>query len=65
MAKSIEGFKKHFIPDDKLILHATKLVDPESVAVLRFIAPRKPGISPYVCTYPGHWILMRGRLIVQ
>ena len=65
MAKSIEGFKKHFIPDDQRILHATKLVDPESVAVLRFIAPEQPGIYPYLCTFPGHWILMKGKLVVR
>ena len=29
-----------------------------------FTAPSKPGIYPYVCTYPGHWRRMYGALYV-
>ena len=65
MAKSPEGVKKHFIPDDKRILHATKLLDPHSSETLRFLAPEKPGIYPYLCTFPGHWVLMKGEMIVK
>jgi azurin len=65
MAKSPEGIKKHFNPDDKSILHHTKLLDPNSVETLRFIAPKKPGRYPYVCTFPGHWLLMRGGMVVE
>ena len=64
MAKSPDGLKRHFIPDDKRILHATKLLNPESVETLRFIAPKKPGKYPYVCTFPGHWVLMKGVMTV-
>ena len=65
MAKSPEGVKKHFIPDDKRILHATKLLEPHSSETLRFLAPEKPGIYPYLCTFPGHWVLMKGEMIVK
>ena len=65
MAKSPDGAKKHFVPDDKSILHHTKLLDPDSVETLRFIAPRKPGSYPYVCTFPGHWVLMKGVMVVE
>ncbi|MEE3179423.1 MAG: plastocyanin/azurin family copper-binding protein, partial [Verrucomicrobiota bacterium] len=65
MAKSPEGVKKHFIPDDKRILHATRLLDPHSSETLRFLAPEKPGIYPYLCTFPGHWVLMKGEMIVK
>ncbi|MDA0766370.1 MAG: plastocyanin/azurin family copper-binding protein, partial [Verrucomicrobia bacterium] len=65
MAKSPAGLKKHFLPDDKRILLATKLLDPEGIEVLRFTAPNKPGTYPYLCTFPGHWILMKGNLIVK
>ena len=65
MAKSPDGVKKHFIPDDKSILHHTKLLGPDSVETLRFIAPKKPGKYPYVCTFPGHWVLMQGVMTVE
>ena len=65
MAKSPEGAKKHFIPEDKRILQATKLLDPNSSETLRFLAPDKPGIYPYLCTFPGHWVLMKGEMIVK
>lgn len=64
MAKSPEGIKKHFIPDSDKILHHTKLLDPDTSETLRFKAPTKPGAYPYVCTFPGHWILMRGTMHV-
>ncbi len=31
---------------------------------LSFTAPTKPGVYPYVCTYPGHWRRMYGALYV-
>ena len=65
MAKSPDGAKKHFVPDDNSILHHTKLLDPDSVETLRFIAPRKPRNYPYVCTFPGHWVLMKGVIVVE
>ena len=65
MAKSPEGIKQHFIPKDSRILQATKLIDPHASETLRFIAPTKPGTYPFVCTFPGHWIIMRGEMIVK
>ena len=65
MAKSPDGLKKHFVPDDKRILHHTKLLAPGSVETLRFDAPKEPGDYPYVCTFPGHWVLMRGVMKVE
>ena len=34
------------------------------VHVLRFNAPSDPGIYPYVCTFPGHWVVMNGDMVV-
>ena len=65
MAKSPEGAKKHYIPDDKRILHATKLLKVGTTEILRFKAPVKPGSYPFVCTYPGHWTIMKGVMTVE
>ncbi len=55
-----EGFSKQFKPDSPLILFAMTMVNPMETAQLDFIAPAKPGDYEYVCTFPGHWMLMRG-----
>ncbi|QOV89988.1 PVC-type heme-binding CxxCH protein [Humisphaera borealis] len=69
MAKDPANASSDFIPAGKknLILQATPLVGPSKksrIHVLRFKAPAEPGIYPYVCTYPGHWVMMNGLLVV-
>ena len=54
----------NFIPDtDDVIVHTT-LVQPESSQTIYFTAPSKPGDYDYVCTFPGHAMLMKGILRV-
>jgi azurin len=50
------------VPD---VLHATPLVQPGKEAELVFTAPAVPGEYPLVCTFPGHWRVMRGMLVVE
>jgi len=59
-----EGFIKHFRPDDKNILWATKMLDYEDTETLEFVAPSKPGEYDYICTFPMHWMMMRGMMHV-
>lgn len=54
--------KKQYLPDSKAILFATPMVEPEKSHALVFTAPKTPGEYPYVCTFPGHFMLMRGVL---
>lgn len=65
MAKDPEGIKKDFVPKSDKVLHATKLIDPKATAILRFRAPTQPGSYPYVCTFPGHWVIMNGVMEVK
>jgi uncharacterized protein len=53
------------VPVSPKVLHATPLVAPKSQAELVFDAPRTPGAYPFLCTFPGHWRLMKGTLIVE
>ncbi|MCA9152027.1 MAG: c-type cytochrome, partial [Planctomycetales bacterium] len=46
------------------ILVSSELLQPRESQTLVFNAPQQPGIYPYVCTYPGHWRRMFGKLIV-
>ena len=69
MAKDPRNANSDFLPPEKkgLILHATPMIGPTRtslVSVLRFTAPKEPGIYPFVCTFPGHWVAMKGEMVV-
>ena len=69
MVKNPKNARSDFIPKDpdRHILQYTPLIGPSrnsKVNVLRFIAPKEPGIYPYLCTFPGHWVVMNGALWV-
>ncbi len=53
-----------YVPRSPLVLFRTGLVQPGDTEVLRFVAPSEPGLYPFVCTFPGHWILMKGTMRV-
>ena len=53
-----------YVPKTPLVLFRTGLVQPGETEVLSFNAPREPGLYPFVCTFPGHWILMKGTMRV-
>jgi len=53
------------VPDSPKVLHATPQLDPQGKAELTFVAPKEPGRYPYLCTFPGHWRIMRGVMIVE
>lgn len=57
--------EKHYIPEIPEVLFATPLVDPGDIYSLEFTAPKEPGMYPYVCTFPGHWRMMHGIMIVE
>ena len=64
MATRPDALAKQYLPDSKKVLQATALVNPNGRAELNFTAPTQPGRYPYLCTFPGHWRVMRGVLIV-
>jgi uncharacterized cupredoxin-like copper-binding protein len=53
-----------FIPKDPRILYHSRLVAPGNSDTQYFTVPPEKGDYPYVCTFPGHHILMRGILHV-
>jgi len=65
MAKLTDGMARHFIPESTKILHSTKLLNQGETQTLRFMAPSTPGVYPYICTFPGHWLVMKGEMIVE
>ncbi|PRY89252.1 PVC-type heme-binding CxxCH protein [Mongoliibacter ruber] len=65
MARDPKGMEKQYIPETPEIIVASKLVDPDNLESLMFIAPAQAGEYPFVCTVPGHWRIMNGKMIVE
>ncbi|QUE51649.1 dehydrogenase [Luteolibacter ambystomatis] len=54
-----------YVPDkDPRILAATKLIEAGKKETIQFTAPAEEGTYEFVCTFPGHWAVMHGQLIV-
>tara|TARA_B100000989_G_scaffold63507_1_gene43903 strand:+ start:10370 stop:13750 length:3381 start_codon:yes stop_codon:yes gene_type:complete len=56
---------RNYIPEDAKVIAQTPMVLPGRKYDLIFQAPEQPGRYPFLCTFPGHWRLMKGELIVQ
>lgn len=66
MAADPEAAKSgQFIPSSKKIIVHTKMLKQGDSEILRFKAPDKSGEYPYLCSFPGHWTIMKGKLIVK
>ncbi len=59
-----KGFENGFIPEGGDVIWHTKLLDHAKEEVIEFTAPA-PGEYPYICSFPGHGIIMRGVLKVK
>jgi putative membrane-bound dehydrogenase-like protein len=58
------GFEVGFVPKSDDILWSIKLVDHGQEETIEFTAPTQEGAYPYICSFPGHHLLMRGTLFV-
>ena len=65
MAASPDGMAKGYIPEGEDIMAHTKLIQPTQSEVLEFTAPTEAGQYPYLCTFPGHGLLMNGVMTVE
>lgn len=49
--------------DTNLLAFTPQAKAGETVEVT-FNAPEEPGVYPYICTFPGHYMMMKGKLTV-
>lgn len=60
----LEGAEKNYVPDTDDVLFHTALTQPGATDTIFFTAPAAPGDYDYICSFPGHAMLMKGVLHV-
>jgi azurin len=56
---------RHYIPRTEDVLVYTEIVASQDQFIVYFKAPKEKGRYPYVCTFPGHWMVMNGEIMVE
>jgi uncharacterized cupredoxin-like copper-binding protein len=65
MGMGENAMAKAFVPEHPGIIAAgSKVVDPEKKLQVRLTVPTEPGVYGYVCTVPGHGMVMYGAMYV-
>ena len=59
------GLARHYVPESSDVLVYTDMTNPTGSFTIHFDAPKEPGKYPYLCTFPGHWMVMNGVLVVE
>jgi azurin len=60
-----KGLAKHYVPDSAEVIVFTDMTNPKGSFTIHFNAPQEKGDYPYLCTFPGHWMVMNGVLKVE
>jgi azurin len=60
-----QGLARHYVPDSDEVLAYTDMVNPQSEFVIHLTAPTEKGAYPFLCTFPGHWMVMNGVMKVE
>jgi putative heme-binding domain-containing protein len=60
-----DAASRQYIPRTNDVLVYTDIVGPQDQFTISFRAPTTPGRYPYLCTFPGHWMVMNGDMIVR
>jgi azurin len=55
------------LPKESLVnvIAATKLLGPGESEKLSFTAPKQAGLYQFLCSFPGHYAIMRGVMVVE
>jgi azurin len=62
--EDLDSEGRPYVPASPDVLAATKMLQTGEKETLRLTAPATEGECEYVCTFPGHYQVMRGQLIV-
>lgn len=60
MMLGADGIEKSWIPESNKILAASGMLSMGETETIEFTAPTQVGQYDYLCTFPGHYLLMNG-----
>jgi azurin len=60
----VNGPKQNYVAASDKVLWSVRIVTPGQSASVIFRAPTKEDVYPYVCTFPGHGLVMYGAMYV-
>lgn len=60
----VNGPMQNYVPESDKVLWSIPIVTPGQSAYIIFQAPTKEDVYPYVCTFPGHGLVMYGAMYV-
>ncbi len=60
-----EAALRQYVPKSDDVLCYTDIVPASQEFTIFFHAPHEKGRYPFLCTFPGHWMVMNGELIVE
>jgi putative heme-binding domain-containing protein len=60
-----EALIRQYAPQSDDVICYTDIADPGQSYTIHFRVPDVPGRYPYLCTFPGHWMVMNGEMIVE
>ena len=61
---NLNGPKMNYVPNSPNVLYHTNILQPETAESIYFTAPTEPGDYDFICSFPGHYLVMRGTLKV-
>ena len=62
LAADPSAIGKHYVPEDDGVIAMSRLVKTKEQYSIYFRTPEEAGEYPFICTFPGHWMIMRGIL---
>ncbi len=65
LALGVDGAAKNYVPETDDVLFHTALILPEGSDTIYFNAPTTPGDYDFICSFPGHSALMKGKFRVE
>jgi putative heme-binding domain-containing protein len=60
-----DAVARHYVPATADVLAYVDVVQPEQRFTIYFVAPTQKGRYPYLCSFPGHWMVMNGEMVVE
>lgn len=60
-----EGPARHWVPKHPRVFASSSVILGGEVEKIEFVAPSKPGAYPFICSVPGHAMLMVGTMRVE